>query len=90
MACGALDLCSNSSPGLDGIKFNIYKALPMRGNEILLEFFDELLRIGEIPEKWYLTKVVPILKPGTSPPSHDSYWPISLIECDRILMEKML
>jgi hypothetical protein len=30
----ALDLCNNSSPGMDGIKFKIYKALPMRAKEI--------------------------------------------------------
>jgi hypothetical protein len=34
----ALDLCNNSSPGINGIKFNIYKALPMRAKETLLGF----------------------------------------------------
>jgi hypothetical protein len=52
MACGALDLCNNSSPGLDGIKFNIDKALPMREKEILLGFFNEILRTDEISDKW--------------------------------------
>jgi hypothetical protein len=33
-----LDLCNNSSSGMDGIKFNIYKALPMRAKGILLGF----------------------------------------------------
>jgi hypothetical protein len=34
----ALDLCNNFSPGMDGIKFNIYKALRMRAKELLLGF----------------------------------------------------
>jgi hypothetical protein len=46
----ALDLCDNSSPGMDGIKFNIYKALPIRAKEILLGFFNGILRTGEILE----------------------------------------
>jgi hypothetical protein len=61
----------------------------MRAKEILLGFFNSILRTGEIPEKWYLTKVVPILKPGKSPASPYSFRPISLMECDRKLMEKM-
>jgi hypothetical protein len=34
----ALDLCNNYSPGMDGIKYKIYKALPMRAKKILLGF----------------------------------------------------
>jgi hypothetical protein len=69
-------------------KFNIYKALIMRAKEILLGFYNGIFRTGEIPEKWFLTKVV--LKPGKNPAPPDSYRPISLIGCDRKLMEKML
>jgi hypothetical protein len=68
-----LDLCNKSSPGMDGINFNIQG----------LGFFNGMLQTGEIPEKLYLAKVVPILKPGKSPAS---YRPISLIGYDRKLM----
>jgi hypothetical protein len=81
-----LDLCNNSSPGMDGIKLNIYKALPIRVKEISLGFLNGIRRTGKIPEKWHLT----IWKPGKSSATSDSYRPISLIGCDRKLMEIML
>jgi hypothetical protein len=43
-----------------------------------------------VPESWYRTKVVPILKPGKNPVLSDSYRPITLLACGRKLMEKMI
>jgi len=42
------------------------------------------------PSKWHETKVAAILKSGKNPTLPDSYRPISLLGCDRKLIEKML
>jgi hypothetical protein len=86
----ALDLCNNSSLGMNGIKFNICKALPMRAKEILLGFFNGILQTGEIPEKWKNLWEGCLYYEGKNPAPPDSYRPISLIGCDRKFMEKML
>jgi hypothetical protein len=69
----ALQLCNNSSVGLDGIKFNLLKNLPERGKEILLEIYNQILSAGTCPESWRETKVVSILKPGKEPNNAKSY-----------------
>jgi hypothetical protein len=38
----ALQLCNNSSAGLDGIKFNLLKNLPDMGKEMLLEIYNQI------------------------------------------------
>jgi hypothetical protein len=60
-----LQLCNNSSAGLDGIKFNLLlKNLPDRGKEMLLELYSQIFSAETCPESWRETKVVSILKPG--------------------------
>jgi hypothetical protein len=61
----------------------------MRVNEILLVFFKWYSSDWSNTGKGVFAKVVPILKPGKSPATPDSYRPISLIGCGRKLMEKM-
>jgi hypothetical protein len=72
----ALDLCNNSCPGSDGLRF---KALHPEAKLCLLDIYNDILRTGVVPESWYRTKVVPILKPGKNPALSDSYRPISLL-----------
>jgi ribonuclease HI len=86
----ALDQCSNKSPGEDGIRFSMLKALPSEAKEYLLIIFNDILKTGVIPENWQKTKVIPILKPGKDPNNADSYRPISLLSCVRKLFEKMI
>jgi hypothetical protein len=74
---GAMDQCNNSAPGLDGIKFIVFKFLPEEAKLYLLGIFNEIMSTGMIPESWLRTKVVPILKPRKDPKLSDSYKPIS-------------
>jgi hypothetical protein len=71
----ALDMCKNSSPGEDGIKFTMIKNLPPEAKQFLLEIFNVILATGIVPEPWKRTKVIPILKPGKDAGSADSYRP---------------
>jgi hypothetical protein len=86
----AFDLCSNSCPGLDGLRFSLFKALPPEARLCLLDIYNDILRTVVVPESWYRTKIVPILKPGKNFTLSDSYRPISLLACGRKLMEKMI
>jgi hypothetical protein len=73
---GAMDQCNNSAPGLDGIKFIVFKFLPEEAKLYLLGIFNEIMSTGMIPESLLRTKVVPILKPRKDPKLSDSYKPI--------------
>jgi hypothetical protein len=73
----ALDLCNNFCPGLDGLRFSLFKALPLESKLCLLD-------------SWYWTKVVPIWKLGNNPALSDLYRPITLPACGRNLMDKMI
>jgi hypothetical protein len=74
----ALQLCNNSSAGLNGFKFNL-KNLPDMGKEMLLEIYNQIFSAGTCPESWKKTKVVSILKLGKEPSNANSYRPISLL-----------
>jgi hypothetical protein len=84
-----LQLCSNSSAGLDGIKFNLFKNLPEVGKHTVLEIFNELFSTGNTPRDWKETTVVSILKPGKELGIAGSYRLISLLSCVRKLFEKI-
>ncbi len=86
----ALALCNNTSPGQDGVKFSMIKALPTRVKELLISIFNDILTQGVVPAVWQQTKVVPILKPGKDASCADSYRPISLLSCNRKLFEKII
>jgi hypothetical protein len=57
---GALDQCNSCAPGLDGIKFIMFKFLPegFFAKRYLLEIFNEIMSMGMTPESWLRTKVV--------------------------------
>jgi hypothetical protein len=87
---GALDRCNNSAPGLDGIKFIMFKFLPEEAKRYLFEIFNEIMSTGMIPESWLRTKFVPIVKPRKNPELSDSNRPpISLLSCARKLLKNM-
>jgi hypothetical protein len=58
----ALDLCNKSCPGLDGLRFSIFKAPPPEAKLCLFDIYNDILRTGVVPESWYRTKVEPIFK----------------------------
>jgi hypothetical protein len=55
------------APGLDGIKFIMFKFLPEEVKRYLLGIFNEMMSTGMIPESWLRTRVVPLLKPRKDP-----------------------
>jgi hypothetical protein len=79
----ALDQCKNSCPGLDGLRFSLLKALPMRAKLCLLDIYNDILVTGVVPQSWHRTKDVPIMKPGKNFLLSGTYRPISMLACGR-------
>lgn len=52
-----------STPGADGITFQMLRNLEEAGRQRLLEFFNDIWSTGDIPESWRAAVVAPILKP---------------------------
>jgi hypothetical protein len=63
----ALDQCKNSCLGLNGLRFCLFKALPIEDKLCLLDIYNDILATEVVPENWQRTKVVPIVKPGKDP-----------------------
>jgi hypothetical protein len=74
----ALNRTTQSSPGSDGIDYNIIKHLPLACLRVLLHLFNTVWSAGLIPHQWKHSIVIPIHKPGKPTRQATSYRPISL------------
>ena len=70
----------NSSPGEDGICYEVIKHLPKSCQIVILSLLNRMWSEGDIPERWKHSIVLPIQKPGKDPSSLDSYRPIALTD----------
>lgn len=75
----------NSSPGIDGIDFEVMKKLPIKYKLILLDSFNEMYSTTDFPEAWKKTYVHLITKPGNT-----SHRPIALMSCLCKPLESMI
>lgn len=73
-----------SSPGLDGIDYEILKKLPIRYHLILLDVFNQMFQTSLFPESWRDTFVHFVDKPDGR-----TVRPISLTSCVCKLFETM-
>lgn len=80
----------NTSPGPDGISYNILRHLPRETLGVLLNVFNNIWTTQAFPDSWRLATVVPIPKPGKDHSDASNYRPISLTSCLCKLMEKMV
>jgi hypothetical protein len=60
-----------------GLRFSLFKALPMEAKLCLLD--NDILAKRVMPQSWHRTKVMLIVKPGKDPLLSGSYRPISLL-----------
>ena len=86
----ALQSCSDTSPGEDGIHYLMIKNLPHIQLLNLLNFFNYLWVTDSFPESWRSAIVLPFLKPNKPKHNMSSYRPISLTSCLCKLFEKMV
>ena len=86
----ALSKCKSTSPGDDGIHYEMLSFLPLLSKIFLLDFFNLVLTSGTLPSSWKMAVVVPILKPGKPHDSPSSYRPIALTSCVCKTIERMV
>lgn len=69
----------NTAPGIDGISYEMLKAIPVGLQEKMVKIFNDLWKKNEIPEDWKTFDVIPILKPNKNANDFLFYRPIVLI-----------
>jgi Reverse transcriptase (RNA-dependent DNA polymerase)/RNase H len=85
----ALEGCSGTSPGPDGITYEMLQHLPRDSKVALTKALNDIWEGGPYPEDWRLSHVVAIRKHGKNPESADNYRPISLTSCLSKALERM-
>ena len=86
----ALNDSSLTSPGEDGIRYEMIKHLPEDSKSFLLNTFNGLWGSHVSPQSWKVSEIVPALKPGKNPELTHSYRPIALTSCVCKLFERMV
>ncbi|GFY05981.1 probable RNA-directed DNA polymerase from transposon X-element [Trichonephila clavipes] len=71
----------NTSPGPDGISYELLRHLNEDSLVSLLYLFNRIWREQVYPTQWQEAIVIPILKPGKDPKNPLSYRPIALTSC---------
>ncbi|GFX38947.1 putative RNA-directed DNA polymerase from transposon X-element [Trichonephila clavipes] len=77
----ALSSANNTSPGPDGISYELLRHLNEDSFVSLLYLFNRIWREQVSPTQWQEAIVIPILKPGKDPKNPFSYRPIALTSC---------
>ncbi|GFX07162.1 probable RNA-directed DNA polymerase from transposon X-element [Trichonephila clavipes] len=77
----ALSSAHNTSPGPDGISYELLRHLKEDSLVSLLYLFNRIWREQVYPTQWQEAIVIPILKPGKDPKNPLSYRPIALTSC---------
>ena len=87
----ALQKCKkNTSPGEDGISYEILVKLPQPSLQALLKLYNLTWDRGILPFSWKRSVVTPILKPNKPAHEHSSYRPIALTSVLCKVMERLV
>ena len=81
---------TNSAPGEDALSYAIFKHLPDRPLEVVLDLFNNIWSSGDIPKRFKHAIVVPLLKPQKEPQKPESYRPIALTDHIGKILESMI
>ena len=86
----ALNDSKLTSPGEDGIRYEMIKHLPEATKLFLLKTYNGLWESHTSPHSWKVSEIIPGLKPGKNPELAQSYRPIALTSCVCKLFERMV
>lgn len=86
----ALGECTGSSPGPDGIHYQMLKNLTGEGKTALLTLYNKIWMKSQIPASWKIALAIPALKPGKDARKAENYRTIQLTNCLGKLLEKMV
>ena len=85
-----LSKTKNTSPGGDGIYYQMIKKLPEKAMQHLCNVYNKFYQQSYFPQQWKTAIIVPIPKPGKCHSVSTNYRPIALTSCLCKIFERML